>query len=138
MRMPMRTTCMPVSCALVVQILEPDSTSMLLRLFLLMGMCVVTGAASAQSVGLGLANANNCMSCHRVDRKVVGPGFSAIAERFAGNSEAAEYLANSIVNGSRRKWGPVPMPRQAHVSPEDAHTIAEWILTLHEPDPKSE
>lgn len=111
---------------------------MLFRFLILIGICAVTGAASAQTVGLDLAKANNCMSCHRVDRKVVGPGFMAIAERFAGNGEAAEYLANSIRDGSRRKWGPVPMPRQSHVSPEDAITIAEWILSLHESDAQVE
>jgi len=111
---------------------------MLSRFLLSISLCVVTGAASAQTVGLDLAKANNCMSCHRVDRKVVGPGFSAIAERFAGNSDAAEYLANSILNGSRQKWGPVPMPRQAHVSHEDALAIAQWILSLQGSDTRTE
>jgi len=94
---------------------------------------MAAGAASAETVGLGLAQASNCMSCHRVDRKVVGPAFSAIAERFAGNPEAADYLAQSILDGSRGRWGPVPMPRQAHVSPKDARALAQWILSLNGP-----
>lgn len=93
---------------------------------------IYAGPVSGQTVGLGLAQANNCMSCHRVDRKVVGPAFSTIAQRFAGNPEAADYLAQSIVNGSRGRWGPVPMPRQAHVSPNDARALAQWILSLND------
>lgn len=96
---------------------------------------LVAGTAAAQTVGLGLAQSNNCLSCHRVDRKVVGPAFSAIAERFKGNPEAVGYLAQSIVDGSRGRWGPVPMPRQAHVSPKDAQALAQWILSLDDPLP---
>ena len=121
-------------------LLEPPSLVMLSRFVfsiwlsaLLIGATVVPGVAPAQTVGLSLAQTNNCMSCHQVDRKVVGPGFSAIAQRFVGNPDAAAYLAQSIINGSRGRWGPVPMPRQAHVSETDAQTLAQWILSLNEP-----
>lgn len=110
----------------------------IITLAALTGAFVPAGVAQAQTVGLGLAQANNCMSCHRVDRKVVGPGFAAIAERFAGNEEAADYLAQSIVEGSRGRWGPVPMPRQAHVSPADAQKLAQWILSLNGPGAQPE
>lgn len=90
--------------------------------------------AAAQTVGRDLARANNCLSCHQVDRKVVGPGFSAVAERFAGNDEAVDYLAQRIIDGSRDRWGPVPMPRQTHVSQEDAQALAQWILSLQKAD----
>lgn len=110
----------------------------IITLAALAGAFVPAAAVQAQTVGLGLAQANNCMSCHRVDRKVVGPGFAAIAERFAGNAEAADYLAQSIVDGSRGRWGPVPMPRQAHVSPADAQKLAQWILSLNGPDVQPE
>lgn len=99
---------------------------------------VFTSSVSAQTIGLGLAQASNCLSCHKVDRKVVGPAFSAIAERFAGNPEAVDYLAQSILNGSSGHWGPVPMPRQAHVSPKDARALAQWILSLNGSEPMPE
>jgi len=99
----------------------------------LAGACsMLAFPAAAQKIELDLAQANNCLSCHQVDRKVVGPGFSAIAERFAGNPDAVGYLAESIVMGSRARWGPVPMPRQPHVSQADARTLAKWILSLHD------
>lgn len=92
--------------------------------------------AAAQTVELSLAQTNNCLSCHRVERKVVGPAFAAIAERFANSPDAVDYLAHSIINGSRGRWGPVPMPKQAHVSESDARILAKWILSLSggEPD----
>ena len=104
----------------------------------LAGVLLMPSAAQAQTLGLSLAQANNCMSCHKVDRKVVGPGFNAIAERFEGNPDAANYLAQSIVDGSRGRWGPVPMPRQSHVSPQDAQALARWILSLNGPHEQPE
>ncbi len=86
--------------------------------------------ASAQTVGVDLAQANNCLACHQVDRKRVGPAFELIAQRFAGQDGAADYLANSIRQGGRGRWGAVPMPAQPQVSPADAQAIAAWILSL--------
>lgn len=86
---------------------------------------------TAQTVGLSLAQSSNCLSCHQVDRKVVGPGFKVIAERFKGNPDAVDYLVHSILMGSRGRWGAVPMPRQTQVSEADARLLAQWILSLN-------
>jgi len=90
--------------------------------------------AAAQTAGLSLAQSKNCMSCHRVDQKVVGPSMTLIAERFAGQEGAQDYLAQAIRNGGRGRWGPVPMPAQPQVSPADARLIAAWILSLADAD----
>src|SRR5690606_30375057 len=60
--------------------------------------------AAAQQTGVDLAKARNCLSCHQVDRKVVGPAFTVIAERFAGSDGASEYLAQAIREGGRGRW----------------------------------
>ncbi|MBP6020852.1 MAG: c-type cytochrome [Burkholderiaceae bacterium] len=86
--------------------------------------------ASEQTAGLQLARANNCLACHQVDQKRVGPAFTVIAERFAGNEGAAAHLAQSIRKGSRGQWGPVPMPAQPQVNDANAQLIAAWILSL--------
>ena len=84
---------------------------------LLCTLCIgFTSVAAAQTVGLNLAQSKNCMSCHRVDRKVVGPSLTVIAERFAGQEGAQDYLAQAIRDGGRGRWGPVPMPAQPQVS----------------------
>ncbi|MEO6985968.1 MAG: c-type cytochrome [Paralcaligenes sp.] len=89
--------------------------------------------ASGQLTGLDLIRTNNCLACHQVNQKRVGPAFTLIAQRFAGQAGAAEYLAGAIRQGGKGRWGPVPMPAQPQVSPEQARAIAAWILTLAAP-----
>lgn len=89
-------------------------------------------SAAAQQTGLNLAKARNCLACHQVDKKVVGPALTVIAQRFAGSEAAADYLAQAIRNGGRGRWGPIPMPAQPQVSPADAKLLAAWILSLAE------
>ncbi|NYT58335.1 c-type cytochrome [Alcaligenaceae bacterium] len=95
--------------------------------------------AHAQMVGVELARAKNCLSCHQVDKKVVGPAMTVIAQRFAGGQEGAQnYLAQTIRNGGRGRWGPVPMPAQPQVSPADAQLLAAWILSLADTGPETQ
>lgn len=107
--------------------------------FLLLCCVVGLGWSSpvlAQTGGVQLAQSKNCMACHRVDKKVVGPSLAVIAERFAGQDGAQEYLSQAIRNGGRGRWGPVPMPAQPQVSPAEARLLAAWILSLADaPDP---
>jgi cytochrome c len=81
----------------------------------------VDGAAA-----LKLAQANACMACHAVDRKMVGPSYKDIAAKYKGME--VDKLAASIKAGGAGKWGPVPMPAQANLKPEDAKTLAAWVL----------
>jgi cytochrome c len=92
-------------------------------------MLFATGAA-AQTTGVDLAKARNCLACHQVDAKRVGPSFKLVAERYAGQPSAQDYLASTIRTGGRGRWGAVPMPAQPHVSSDDARAIAQWILSL--------
>ncbi len=89
-------------------------------------------AASGEAVGQSLAQSSACMACHQIDQKRVGPAFRVVAQKLAGLDGAEAYLANSIVQGSRGKWGAVPMPAQRQVSAANARLIAAWILTLDE------
>ncbi len=94
----------------------------------------LTADVAAQTTGIDLAKSNNCLACHQVERKRVGPAFTLIAERFADQDGALEYLANAIRHGGRGRWGAVPMPAQPQVSPGDAQLIAAWILSLANKD----
>nr|WP_144640752.1 c-type cytochrome [Bordetella genomosp. 13] len=92
---------------------------------------LAAGAAGAQQVdGQKLAASKACMACHQVDSKRVGPPLRSVSERYAGQPEALEYLANKIRGGGRGAWGAVPMPAQTHVSEQDARQLAEWVLSL--------
>ncbi|MES2185403.1 MAG: c-type cytochrome [Pseudomonadota bacterium] len=78
---------------------------------------------------LALAKARNCMSCHSVDRKVVGPAYKDVAAKYAGQ-DATDQLAKKIREGGKDVWGPVPMPANTQVSPAEAKKLAAWILGL--------
>ena len=104
--------------------------SKLLILLAVIGGSLWVAPTSAQLVAPAAVKANNCVACHQIDHKRVGPAFQQIADRFAGAPGAASYLASAIRTGSRGNWGSVPMPAQRQVSEEQAQAIAEWILTL--------
>jgi cytochrome c len=75
-----------------------------------------------------LAKKNACMSCHAVDKKLVGPSYQDVAKKYAGQKDAVANLAKSIKAGGAGKWGPVPMPAQPALSEADAQKLATWIL----------
>lgn len=93
---------------------------------------LATTSAHAQSGpgGLALAQQQNCMSCHSVTRNFMGPALRAVATKYAGKPDAQSYLAHKILEGSSGVWGPVPMPANTQLSPGQAATLANWILTL--------
>lgn len=84
----------------------------------------------AAQADAALARARNCMSCHAVERKVIGPSFQDIAARYQGNGAAAELLAGKILKGGAGVWGPVPMPANTQVSAAEAQQLAAWILQM--------
>lgn len=75
-----------------------------------------------------LAQKNACLSCHMVDKKLVGPAFREVAKKYAGNADALNQVAGNIRKGGFGKWGPVPMPEQTALADADARTLAAWIL----------
>ncbi len=78
---------------------------------------------------LALATSKNCMSCHAVDRKVLGPSFKDIAAKYKDTKGAADLLATKIMKGGAGVWGPVPMPANNQVSEADAKKLAAWVLS---------
>jgi cytochrome c len=86
------------------------------------------GAALPAMADMALATSKNCMACHAVDRKLVGPSYKSVAEKYAGQAGAADMLAQKIMKGGAGVWGPVPMPANAQVSADDAKKLATWVL----------
>ncbi len=82
--------------------------------------------ASAATAAQALARKHNCLTCHGMDSKVVGPGLKEVATKYAGRSDAVAYLAQKIQAGSSGVWGPIPMPVQT-LSADDAKAIAQWL-----------
>ncbi len=77
-----------------------------------------------------LATKSGCLNCHQVDKKTVGPALKDIAAKYADQADASAYLTDKILKGSNGVWGPIPMPPNAAVKPEDAKVLADFILTL--------
>ncbi|SEL63026.1 cytochrome c [Roseateles sp. YR242] len=77
-----------------------------------------------------LAQKKNCMACHSVDKKLVGPGYKEVAKKYAGDKDAVKKLSEKIIKGGAGVWGPVPMPANAQVSPAEAEQLAKWVLSL--------
>ncbi|MBC7991658.1 MAG: c-type cytochrome [Rhizobacter sp.] len=91
-------------------------------------------AASALVAGPAFANADlaqkkNCMACHAVDKKLVGPAYTDVAAKYAGQKDAVDKLAVKVVKGGAGVWGPVPMPANTAVSDAEAKQLVQWILT---------
>ncbi|MBC7719591.1 MAG: c-type cytochrome [Chitinophagaceae bacterium] len=78
---------------------------------------------------IALATAKNCMACHAVEKKLVGPSYKDIASKYAGQADAVDKLANKVVKGGAGVWGPVPMPANAQVSADEAKKLVTWIMT---------
>jgi cytochrome c len=77
-----------------------------------------------------LAKAKYCMSCHAVDKKIVGPSFLDVAIKYQKDPLAKDRLAQKIIKGGSGVWGVIPMPANPQVSPEESQALAAWILQL--------
>ena len=86
------------------------------------------GLAAPAFADLALATSKNCMSCHAVDRKVLGPSFKDVATKYKDDMGAVDTLATKIVKGGSGVWGPVPMPANNQVGEADAKKLAAWVL----------
>ena len=76
-----------------------------------------------------LATAKNCMACHAVDKKLVGPSYKDVAAKYAGQKDAVDKLSVKIIKGGAGVWGPVPMPANAQVNDAEAKKLAAWVMT---------
>lgn len=95
----------------------------------------VTSMQPAPSNGKGekidaqaLLKANNCLACHAIDHKVVGPAYQDVAHKYAGKEDAVSQIASHIQQGGSGKWGPVPMPPFSNLNDGQAKALAEWVL----------
>jgi cytochrome c len=85
-------------------------------------------AAADDAKAAALAKQNACLGCHAVDKKIVGPGFQAVAKKYANDPGATAFLKNKIIKGGSGSWGVVPMPANAKLSDADVSLLTSWIL----------
>ena len=77
-----------------------------------------------------LAKSKNCLACHTIDKKLVGPAYQDVAKKYAGQKDAAAKLATKIMKGGSGVWGAVPMPANTQVNEAEARKLADWVLSL--------
>src|SRR5436305_12282866 len=94
---------------------------------------LVLAVAAAPAFAAGpadLAQQKNCMACHAIDKKLVGPAYKEVAAKYAGQKDAVDKLATKILKGGSGVWGAVPMPANTQVNEAEAKKLAAWVLTL--------
>ncbi|MBL0088722.1 MAG: c-type cytochrome [Ideonella sp.] len=89
-------------------------------------VAIVAGPAFANA---DLAQKKNCMACHAIDKKLVGPAYKDVAAKYAGQKDAAAKLAEKVQKGGTGVWGQVPMPANPQVSADEAKTLVAWVLS---------
>ncbi len=87
---------------------------------------VAAAADPAATAAQALARKHNCLTCHGVDNRVVGPSLREVSAKYAGRSDAVSYLAQKIRAGGAGVWGSIPMPSQS-LPDTDALAIAKWL-----------
>ena len=93
-------------------------------------LALALAAAGPALADQALATAKNCMACHAIDKKLVGPAYKDVAAKYAGQAGAADKLAAKIQKGGSGVWGPVPMPANTQVNEAEAKKLAAWVLSL--------
>jgi cytochrome c len=96
-------------------------------------ICMLAGigalSSSAAMANADLAKAKNCMACHAVGNKVVGPAYKEVAAKYAGQKDAEDKLVQKVIKGGAGVWGTIPMPANPQVSEAEARTLVKWILS---------
>jgi cytochrome c len=98
-----------------------------LMLFVAVSALASTSAFAQDAAAL--AKAKNCMACHSVQTKLVGPAYKDVAAKYAGQKDAEGKLVSKVMKGGSGVWGPVPMPANPQVTEAEAHTLVKWVLS---------
>ncbi len=103
-----------------------------MKYLLLIATLVAGSAISAEAMANEqLAKSKNCMACHSVDAKIVGPAYKDVAKKYAGQKDAEAKLVKKVLEGGGGVWGAVPMPaNKGQVTEAEAHQLVKWVLSL--------
>ncbi len=99
------------------------------RSMMLVGVLAVSALTSQVAMANpDLAKAKNCMACHAVGSKLVGPAYKDVAAKYAGQKDAENKLVTKVMKGGSGTWGAIPMPANPQVSEAEARTLVKWVL----------
>ncbi|CAG0124500.1 sulfur-oxidizing protein SoxX [Rhodocyclaceae bacterium] len=104
---------------------------MSIRYLVMLAACMAMSGNTLAEDGEALAEKNNCMSCHTISARSMGPAFRDVAARYRGDKGAQATLEKKVRSGGAGVWGKMPMPATANsVSDSDIRTIVKWVLSL--------
>ena len=101
-----------------------------MKRFLMVSLVLSSLASAGAMANADLAKAKNCMACHAVATKLVGPAYKDVAAKYAGQKDAENKLVDKVMKGGSGSWGAVPMPANPQVSEAEARTLVKWVLSL--------
>lgn len=102
--------------------------ALLVSLVAATGLMMAGGAMAAEMPEL--AKKSGCKGCHAIDKKILGPSWQEVANKYKGDAGAVAMLSGKISKGSSGVWGAVPMPAQAKLSEAEATELATFIMGL--------
>ena len=88
------------------------------------------GVTSPAFANADLAQKKNCLACHAVDAKRIGPSYKDVAAKYADNKDATATLVTKVLKGGGGVWGAIPMPANPQVTEAEAKQLVQWILTV--------
>ena len=100
--------------------------SLVACLFVSAGLLASAGNALASEA---LAKKYNCLACHAVDKKLIGPAYKDVAAKYKGDAGAEAKLVAKVKNGGTGTWGQIPMPPNSAVPDADIKTLVKWVLS---------
>jgi cytochrome c len=104
---------------------------MIRKLTVVLGLGAFAAAAALPAIAQEeLAKKHNCLACHSVDKKVVGPAYKEVAAKYRGDKTAEAKLVEKVKKGGVGVWGQVPMPPNGAVPDADIKALVKWILSL--------
>lgn len=80
--------------------------------------------------GLELVGKSDCLTCHKVNDKLIGPSYKDVANKYEATEENISMLASKIIKGGKGVWGEIPMTPHPQISEEDAKAMVKYVLLL--------
>lgn len=96
---------------------------------LVLATALVSGAGSTWAND-ALLKKHNCVACHAIDKKMVGPAYKDVAKKYAGKADALAALTKKVKTGGSGVWGAIPMPPHPQIAESDIQELVKYILTL--------
>lgn len=87
-----------------------------------------SGPEAEISEGKSLVEGTDCLSCHKIDAKLVGPAYQDIAAKYSDAD--IDHLAQKVIDGGKGNWGDIPMTPHAGLSKDNAKLMVKYILSL--------